>query len=127
MSKSELIGDRELLRQLRRIHDQAPKETQKALREWSADTQDLAQAEAPVGPSTPWHAGGTLRESINRRVRKLNAEVGIWGAAFKEAYYAQFVHEGTSMQSANPFLLRAFRRNEDVRPYMRRLVERLLP
>lgn len=127
MSKSELIGDRELLRQLRRIHDQAPKETQKALKEWGTDTKDLAVAEAPVGPTTLWHQGGTLRESLKSRVNKLNADVGLWGAAFKAAYYAQFVHEGTSMQEANPFLVRAFNQNQDVRPYMRRLVERLLP
>ncbi|MER7077911.1 phage protein, HK97 gp10 family [Saccharopolyspora kobensis] len=115
---ADLKGDRDLLKQLRKIHDEAPKETQIALREWSRDTRDLAQEEAPVDV-------GTLRAALSGRIRKLNAEVGLWGQNLKKAYYARFVHDGTSKMQATPFLVRAFRKNQDLRPYLRRLVERL--
>lgn len=117
--KAELIGDKRLLKQLREIHDGAPKETSKALREWAKDTRDIAKAEAPVDE-------GTLRAALSARVRKLNADVGFWGAKLKNAFYAQWVHDGTSRIEGNPFLLRAFRKNQDARPYLRRLVERLI-
>lgn len=119
MSKSELIGDRELLRQLRKIHDNAPKETSKALRAWAKDTRDAAREEVPVDE-------GILRRSLSSRVRKLNADVGYWGKKLRDAFYVHWVHDGTSRIRGNPFLLRAFRKNQDVRPYLRDLVERLI-
>lgn len=120
MSKNTiLIGDRRLMKQLRQIHDNAPKETSKALRAWATDTRDIAREEVPVDE-------GILRRSLASRVRKLNADIGYWGKKLREAFYVHWVHDGTSRIKGNPFLSRAFKKNRDARPYLRDLVERLI-
>lgn len=118
---AELKGDRELLKQLRTVQQNAPTETATALREWAKDTRRDGRDEAPV-------ESGTLRRSLSLRVnkKKLSADVGYWGKGLKEAFYVWWVHDGTQRIQGNDFLNRAFQKNKDLRPYLNDLVERLM-
>ena len=120
-SRMELKGDRELVRQLRTAMTNVEKEGKTAVREWAKDTRKTAREKAPVET-------GVLRKALSYRTKKgLVAEVGFWGKKLKEAFYVWWVHDGTQRIKAQPFLNEAFLENRDMTPYLRRLLERLMP
>lgn len=118
---AELKGDKALLKQLRSIADNTPSVSAEALREWAKDVRRDGRDEAPVDT-------GTLRKSLALRVdkNKLKADVGYWGKNLKAAYYVWWVHDGTQRIEGNNFLDRAFQKNQDLRPYLQNLAERLI-
>lgn len=89
-----------------------------AVQDWADDVRDTAEDYAPRDT-------GYMALQIEDRVDKdrLKAEVGVWD---DEAYYAQFVHDGTSSQEAQPFLQQAWEQHRNPRPYIKDALERHL-
>lgn len=100
------------------------KATPPEVRRVTEATRRTAESEAPVsaGRST----SGTLRGAHVTRYSKgglvgtVEVDPGVF-AVLGLTYYAPFVHNGTARMPANPWLRRAFERNN--RPFQRRMVK----
>lgn len=115
----KLRGGDELKAKLAELDENAGKAAAAALRTWAGEVRDDARRNVPVDT-------GYLRSKIAARVepRYLTAKVGVWD---RDAYYSQWVEQGSSRQEPQPFLQPAFRRNRrSFRGHLRTELERRL-
>lgn len=112
-----LKGGKQLQALLAKLHAEAEAAGREALKTWAEDVKEDAQAATPMET-------GYLRSHIGDRVKGLVAQVGVWD---RQAYYSVFVENGTSRQTAQPFLGPAFDRRRDITPYLRASIKKRFP
>lgn len=115
---AKLTGAKELKATLAKLGEVIEDVGVEALDEWSKDVRAKARRDVPIDTG---NLGSAIEARVNRG--KLEAEVGVWE---DDAYYGQFVEQGTSSQEAQPFLLPAFERHRNIKPYIRAALERRL-
>lgn len=118
MAGARLNGGKELQAALKELQSAVDTVGVEALTDWGSDVESEAKRDVPID-------SGNLGSAIESKVDtgRLKAEVGVWEA---DAYYATFIEHGTSSIEAQPFLLPAFERHRDIKPYIRSALERYL-
>ncbi|WP_116048604.1 HK97-gp10 family putative phage morphogenesis protein [Amycolatopsis palatopharyngis] len=115
---AHLNGGKELAAALKNLQDAVDTVGVEALKEWSSDVESEAKRDVVID-------SGNLGSAIESKVdaSRLKAEVGVFE---DDAYYGTFIEHGTSSIEAQPFLLPAFERHRDIKPYIQTALERYL-
>ena len=99
------ITPAQLEMKLSRIGDQMDNALESGMKEVVLQVENKSKGECPVRT-------GHLRRSIDSKVETQNEVVT--GTISANTNYAAAVHEGTSKQQANPFILRAIKQSGDL-------------
>ncbi|QGG47348.1 HK97-gp10 family putative phage morphogenesis protein [Heliorestis convoluta] len=106
MTRVELEGVNELLRELEKLGQKGSRIENSALRKAGDKVQSAIQEEAPTRT-------GTLKRSIRRsNVRTEGTEKYVKVDPGKEGWYGRFVEFGTVKMSANPFMSRGYEKSK---------------
>lgn len=104
MINFKILGIREVINKYKKIRRQYPKELKDAMWEIVLKIEADAKVDCPTGLT------GNLRRSIKGIVSTIAAAT-IRGEISASTEYAAFVHEGTSKQGSQPFIMNALRKN----------------
>ncbi|WP_154697076.1 HK97-gp10 family putative phage morphogenesis protein [Lentzea guizhouensis] len=106
---ANLKGDKQLLRDVAELQKKIIEAGGDAVEAWGEDVKGTAQNRVPID-------SGNLGSAIESRPdrKRLKCDVGVWE---EDAYYAEFVEQGTQSMYAQPFLVPAFEQHADVTPY----------